>query len=54
MSVLLYMYIIKFCRHDILEGIGKVEVKCLLDALIKDRIITLDDLNEKVTTLDYG
>ena len=41
-------------RHDILEGVGKMEVKCLLEALIRDKIISLGDLNRQITTMDYG
>ena len=43
-----------FCRHDVLEGVGKLHLKLLLSNLIDSKYITLDELNEKIIRLDYG
>uniref|UniRef100_A0A1X7T706 Uncharacterized protein n=1 Tax=Amphimedon queenslandica TaxID=400682 RepID=A0A1X7T706_AMPQE len=40
--------------HDILEGAMQVELRCLLTALINDKIISLPVLNERILSLPYG
>nr|XP_054591281.1 uncharacterized protein LOC129155120 isoform X1 [Nothobranchius furzeri]XP_054591300.1 uncharacterized protein LOC129155133 isoform X1 [Nothobranchius furzeri]XP_054591301.1 uncharacterized protein LOC129155133 isoform X1 [Nothobranchius furzeri]XP_054591321.1 uncharacterized protein LOC129155141 isoform X1 [Nothobranchius furzeri]XP_054591322.1 uncharacterized protein LOC129155141 isoform X1 [Nothobranchius furzeri]XP_054591360.1 uncharacterized protein LOC129155163 isoform X1 [Nothobranch len=40
--------------HDILEGIGGYEIKLVLNALIEQKIVTLDQLNYRLTSFDYG
>ena len=41
--------------HDILEGILQYEVKLLLRYLIhNDRLFTLDQLNQRLQSFDYG
>jgi hypothetical protein len=41
-------------RHDVLEGVAKLELKNLLDSLIEDKLLTLDVLNLKLTQFNYG
>ena len=40
--------------HDILEGAMQVELRCLLTALINDKIISLPVLNDRISSLPYG
>ncbi|KAK0136550.1 hypothetical protein N1851_027341 [Merluccius polli] len=40
--------------HDILEGIGPYEVKLILNSLIENNHLTLDKLNYRITSFDYG
>ncbi|XP_049333157.1 uncharacterized protein LOC111195806 isoform X1 [Astyanax mexicanus] len=40
--------------HDILEGIGGYEVKLVLNSLIEQKLITLDQINYRLTSFDYG
>lgn len=40
--------------HDILEGVGPLEVKLVLSKLIAEGHITLDTLNYRLTSFDYG
>ncbi|XP_066535471.1 uncharacterized protein [Hoplias malabaricus] len=40
--------------HDILEGIGGYEVKLVLNSLIEQKIVTLDQINYRLTSFDYG
>ena len=40
--------------HDILEGIGKKELKRVLDMLVKEKCITVDELNNNINSLKYG
>lgn len=40
--------------HDILEGIGPLEVKLILASLINQGHITIDKLNYRITSFDYG
>lgn len=40
--------------HDILEGIGGLEVKLVLGSLIEDKLVTLDQVNYRITSFDYG
>lgn len=40
--------------HDILEGVGPYKFKCVLNALIEQKHITLDMLNYRITSFDYG
>ncbi|KAK0137993.1 hypothetical protein N1851_025801 [Merluccius polli] len=40
--------------HDILEGIGPYEVKLILNSLIENNHLTLDKLNYRITSFNYG
>jgi len=40
--------------HDILEGVGAYEVKLVLNSLIGQKLISLDKLNYRITSFDYG
>ncbi|KAK0147238.1 hypothetical protein N1851_013353 [Merluccius polli] len=40
--------------HDILEGIGPYEVKLVLSALIDQKHLSLEKLNNRITSFDYG
>ncbi len=40
--------------HNILEGVGPLEVKLVLSKLIAEGHITLDTLNYRLTSFDYG
>lgn len=45
---------IRVCtRHDILEGIGKKELKLLLAQLIQEKYITLQELNDRIVNFSY-
>lgn len=38
--------------HDILEGVGSVEVKLILNSLIEEKHVSLDTLNYRITSFD--
>lgn len=40
--------------HDILEGVGVYEAKLVLGSLISQKVITLDQVNYRITSYDYG
>lgn len=40
--------------HDILEGMGPYDVKLVLNSLIEQKHLTLDTLNYRITSFDYG
>lgn len=40
--------------HDILEGVGAYEIKLVLSSLISHKVITLDQVNYRITSYDYG
>ena len=40
--------------HDILEGVGPLEVKLILNTLIEQKHVTLDQINYRLTSFDYG
>ncbi len=40
--------------HDILEGVGGNEIKLVLDSLIEQKLMTLEQLNYRLTSFDYG
>ncbi|KAL7386394.1 hypothetical protein ABVT39_007686 [Epinephelus coioides] len=40
--------------HDILEGVGPYQVKVVLNSLIEQKHISLDKLNYRITSFDYG
>ncbi|KAI7811590.1 hypothetical protein IRJ41_002398 [Triplophysa rosa] len=40
--------------HDILEGVGAYEIKLVLGSLISQKAITLDQVNYRITSYDYG
>ncbi|XP_033112600.1 uncharacterized protein LOC117113392, partial [Anneissia japonica] len=40
--------------HDLLEGVCSLEVHLVLAALIEDNYFTLDLLNSRITSFDYG
>lgn len=40
--------------HDILEGVGPYEVKLVLNSLVEQKHLTLDKLNNRITSFDYG
>lgn len=40
--------------HDILEGVGPLEVKLVLNSLIEQKHLTLDKLNYRITSFDYS
>ncbi len=40
--------------HDILEGVGGYETKLVLNSLIEQKLLTLDQLNNRLTSFDYG
>lgn len=42
------------CMHDILEGIGKRELKLILNSLAQKKIVTLDTFNDRLISFDYG
>ncbi|XP_016366511.1 uncharacterized protein LOC107707121 [Sinocyclocheilus rhinocerous] len=39
--------------HDILEGVGGYETKLVLNSLIEQKLLTLDQLNNRLTSFDY-
>ena len=45
---------IKYFRHDVLEGVGKLHLSLLLSCLIRERRVRLDDFNDQLIRLDYG
>ncbi|XP_064625579.1 uncharacterized protein LOC135486591 [Lineus longissimus] len=40
--------------HDILEGVGLIEVKLVLKAIITEGVLTLDVINDRIVSFDYG
>ena len=40
--------------HDLLEGVGPYELKLVLSSLIGDKHLTLEKLNYRITSFDYG
>lgn len=40
--------------HDLLEGVGPYELKLILCSLIEDKHLTLEKLNFRITSFDYG
>lgn len=40
--------------HDVLEGVGPYEVKLVLSSLIEQKHLTLEKLNYRITSFDYG
>ena len=40
--------------HDVLEGVGPYEVKLVLNSLIEQKHLTLEKLNHRITSFDYG
>nr|XP_057925469.1 uncharacterized protein LOC131127529 [Doryrhamphus excisus] len=40
--------------HDILEGVGPYEIKLVLNTLIEQKHVTLDQVNYRLTSFDYG
>lgn len=40
--------------HDVLEGVGPYEVKLVLNSLIEQKHLTLEKLNYRITSFDYG
>ena len=40
--------------HDILEGVGKLELGLILESLITKKIVTIDNFNTLLDTFDYG
>lgn len=41
--------------HDVLEGVAVVELKCMLEVLIKGKkILTLPELNRRIQLFPYG
>lgn len=40
--------------HDLLEGVCSLEVHLVLETLIQDGYLTLDLLNSRITSFDYG
>lgn len=40
--------------HDVLEGVGPYEVKLVLNSLIEQKYLTLEKLNYRITSFDYG
>ncbi|XP_064641285.1 uncharacterized protein LOC135496091 [Lineus longissimus] len=40
--------------HDILEGVGLIEVKLVLKVIITEGVLTLDVINDRVVSFDYG
>ncbi|RXN36123.1 hypothetical protein ROHU_003222 [Labeo rohita] len=40
--------------HDLLEGVGPYELKLVLSSLIEDKHLTLEKLNFRITSFDYG
>ena len=41
-------------RHDVLEGIGRKEVRLLLGQLVADKLITLEELNQQIMSFNFG
>lgn len=42
------------CMHDILEGLGKRELKLILRSLSEKRQVCLEDFNDRLISFDYG
>lgn len=40
--------------HDILEGVGDWEIKLVLNALMDQEVLTIEQLNYRLTSFDYG
>lgn len=40
--------------HDILEGVGKRELKAVISALIQSKIISLQQLNDRIASFKFG
>jgi len=40
--------------HDVLEGVGPLEVKLVLSELVAEGHISLDTVNYRLTSFDYG
>lgn len=40
--------------HDVLEGVGPYKVKLVLNSLIKQNYLTLEKLNSRIISFDYG
>lgn len=40
--------------HDVLEGVGGYEMKHVINSLIEQKLITLEQLNFRLTSFDYG
>lgn len=51
--ILLFMFLYIF-RHDILEGIGPKEVRLVLQRLVAEKLISLDELNDRLVSFNYG
>ena len=43
-----------FNRHDILEGIGSKDVRLVLQSLVADKLLTLEELNDRILTFNFG
>lgn len=39
--------------YDILEGVEGYEIKLVLNSLIEQKLLTLDQLNNRLTSFDY-
>ena len=40
--------------HDILEGVGGLEIKLVLNSLIEQKVMTLEQVNNRLVSFDYG
>lgn len=40
--------------HDILEGIGPFEIKLFLKYVVKEKILTLDEINNRLKSFNFG
>lgn len=40
--------------HDILEGIGGLEIKLVLNSSIEQKVMTLEQVNNRLVSFDYG
>ncbi len=40
--------------YDILEGVGGYEIKLVLNSLIEQKVMTLEQLNYRLTSFNYG
>lgn len=40
--------------HDILEGIGQLNLKFVGKYMISQKMLTLDEINKRIESFDYG
>ena len=40
--------------HDVLEGVLHLDISCLLEELISNKLLSLDMLNKRISNFAYG